>query len=93
MECRRSGSRAYTLVRCTSTNGSSTRRQRVADCQTAVRVCAGVDHHAVDLSTQAVNCIDQLPLAVVLRELHVRAELLRHGSQRSLNVGKRLAAV
>ena len=69
------------------------RRQRVADREAAVRVRTRVDHDAIDCAAQRVNRVDQLALAVVLRELQLDAELLRDGSQRSLDVGERLAAV
>ena len=69
------------------------RRQRVANGEARVRVRAGVDHDAVDLAAQCVDRVDELALAVVLRELQLRAELRRDSAQRALDVGERLAAV
>ena len=58
-----------------------------------MRVRAGVDHDAVDLAAQAVNLVDDLPFAVVLREAELRADLAADRAQRSLDVRKRLAPV
>lgn len=73
--------------------GQLDRGERVANRETGMRVRAGIDHDAGNASPQCVNCIDQLPLAVVLREFQLRAELFRYAPQRTLNVGERLAAV
>ena len=44
-------------------------------------------------AAQRVNRVDQLALAVVLRELELDAELRRDGAQRSLDVGERRVSV
>src|SRR5262249_40895056 len=54
---------------------------------------ARVDHHAVDLTAERLNRVDQLPFTVVLGELQLDPDLLRHRAQRAFDVVERLASV
>src|SRR5262249_21618344 len=68
-------------------------RQRVAYREARVRVRAGVDHYAIHLASQAMNGVDDLAFAIVLREADLRADLVADRTQRPLDVRERLASI
>src|SRR5262245_61383500 len=56
-------------------------------------VCAGIDHNAVDGAAQRVDAVDHLPLAIMLREPQLRADLGRDGAEGAFDVVERFSSV
>src|SRR6185437_7596733 len=69
------------------------RRQRVTNRDRGVSVGAGVDHDAVDPPAQSVNGVDELSLAVVLREFEHGSDAGSDRAQRTLDVVQRFMAI
>src|SRR6186997_3032429 len=65
-------------------------RQRIADGETGVAVRACVHERAISATTQRLHGIDDLALAVVLRERQLDPKLSRDAQEVFLDVGERL---